>query len=67
LNARIPFNPTHFEGLRRLISLVTSAAEIGVVGKKFDIIGSENNNNNNNFFKNVTVYRKQQIGNKTEN
>jgi hypothetical protein len=29
----IPSNPTHLEGLRRLIALRTSAAEIGVVGK----------------------------------
>jgi hypothetical protein len=41
MNDAIPFNPTRLEGLRRLITLLTSAAEIRAVGKKSDIIGSE--------------------------
>jgi hypothetical protein len=34
----IPFSLTHLEGLRSLIALLTSAAEIGVVGKKYEVI-----------------------------
>jgi hypothetical protein len=34
----IPPNLTHLEGLRRLIALLTSAAEIGAVGKKSEIL-----------------------------
>jgi hypothetical protein len=34
MNDEIPSRPTHLEGLRRLIALLTSAAEIGAVGKK---------------------------------
>jgi hypothetical protein len=30
----IPSSPTHLEGLRHLIALLTSATEIGAVGKK---------------------------------
>jgi hypothetical protein len=41
MNDGIPSNPTHLEGLRRLIALLTSAAEIGAVGNKSVIIGSE--------------------------
>jgi hypothetical protein len=41
MNDGIPSSPTHLEGLRGLIALLTSPAEIGIVGKKSDIIGSE--------------------------
>jgi hypothetical protein len=37
----IPSSPTHLEGLRRLIALFTSAAEIRAVGKKSEAIRSE--------------------------
>jgi hypothetical protein len=33
----IPSNPTHLEGLGRLVALLTSAAEIGAVGKKSEV------------------------------
>jgi hypothetical protein len=39
MNDGIPSSPTHLEGLRRLIALLTSAAEMEAVGKR-------NNNNN---------------------
>jgi hypothetical protein len=34
----IPSNPKHLECLRRLTALLTSAAEIGAVGKKSEAI-----------------------------
>jgi hypothetical protein len=37
----IPLSPLYLEGLRRLIALLTSAAEIGAVGKKSEVIRSE--------------------------
>jgi hypothetical protein len=41
MNHGIPSSPTHLESQRRLIALLTSTAEIGAVGKKSNIIGSE--------------------------
>jgi hypothetical protein len=37
----MPSSPTHLEGLRHLIDLLTSAAEIGAVGKKSEAVRSE--------------------------
>jgi hypothetical protein len=37
----MPSSPTHLEGLRRLIALLTSDAEIGAVGKTSEAIRSE--------------------------
>jgi hypothetical protein len=41
----IPFSPTHSEGLGRLITLLTAAAETGAVGKmseRLDLISKIN-------------------------
>jgi hypothetical protein len=37
----MPSSPTHLDGLRGLIALLTSAAEIGAMGKKSEAIRSE--------------------------
>jgi hypothetical protein len=41
MNYGILSNSMHLKGLRLLIALLTSATEIGAVGKKSGIIGSE--------------------------
>jgi hypothetical protein len=37
----MPSSPTHLEGLRRSVALLTSAAQIGTMGKKSEAIRSE--------------------------
>jgi ABC-type tungstate transport system substrate-binding protein len=41
INDGIPSKPTHLEGFRRFIALLTSAGEIGAVGKKSVMTGCE--------------------------
>jgi hypothetical protein len=41
IKAEIPSNTKHLQGIRRLLALLTSTAEMEVVGKKSDVTGSE--------------------------